>query len=145
MAMAMLGVGELSRRSGLAVSALHFYEAQGLIGSTRTAGNQRRYARDTLRRLAVIQVAQRVGIPLKEIAAAFDALPQGRTPTRADWQRLSSRWNDALTQRIDALTRLRDQLGNCIACGCLSIRRCALYNPGDVRGGEGPGPRQLMP
>lgn len=145
MAIAMLGVGELSRRSGMAVSALHFYEAQGLISSTRSAGNQRRYTRDTLRRLAVIQVAQRVGIPLKEIAAAFDALPQGRTPTRADWQRLSSRWNAALTARIESLTRLRDQLGNCIACGCLSIRKCALYNPADVRGADGAGPRQLLP
>lgn len=142
---ALLTIGEVAKRSGLAASALHFYERQGLIASTRTEGNQRRYPRDVLRRLAVIQVAQRVGIPLKEIAEALRTLPEGRTPTRRDWTRLSTRWRASLDDRIGQLTRLRDRLDTCVGCGCLSIRRCALYNAGDVRGREGPGPRLLMP
>lgn len=144
MAAALLTIGEVAKRSGLAVSALHFYERRHLISSTRTEGNQRRYPRDVLRRLAVIQVAQRVGVPLKEIAEALRTLPQGRTPTRRDWTRLSAHWRASLDARIDGLTRLRDQLDTCIGCGCLSIRRCGLYNPGDVRAGAGPGPRLLI-
>lgn len=140
----MLSVGELSRRSGVAISALHFYEAQGLISSTRTAGNQRRYARDTLRRLAVIQVAQQVGVPLRAIGDALATLPSSRTPTRSDWKKLSSRWHADLTERISQLTRLRDTLDGCIGCGCLSIDRCRLYNPRDIDAAKGPGPRRLL-
>lgn len=144
MSVATITIGEAAKRSGVAVSALHFYERRGLIGSTRSEGNQRRYPKDVLRRLAVIQVAQRAGIPLKEIAEALQALPEGRTPTRRDWMRLSARWHAALDARIIELTRLRDRLDSCIGCGCLSIRRCALYNAGDIRGQDGPGPRLLI-
>jgi MerR family redox-sensitive transcriptional activator SoxR len=140
-----LSVGDVARRSGLAVSALHFYEAEGLIRSHRTQGNQRRYAREVLRRVAIIKVAQRAGIPLKTIREAFKALPQERTPTVADWTRLSSAWKQELERRIDRLTRLRDQLNGCIGCGCLSVRDCPLHNPFDRLAEEGPGPRLLDP
>lgn len=140
-----LSVGEVARRSGLAVSALHFYEAEGLIRSHRTRGNQRRYAREVLRRVAIIKVAQRAGIPLKTIREAFKALPQERTPTVADWTRLSSAWKQELERRIDRLTRLRDHLNGCIGCGCLSVRDCPLHNPLDRLAEEGPGPRLLDP
>lgn len=140
-----LSVGDVARRSGLAVSALHFYEAEGLIRSHRTAGNQRRYGREVLRRVAIIKVAQRAGIPLKTIREAFRALPQERTPTVADWTRLSSAWKQELERRIDRLTRLRDQLNGCIGCGCLSVRDCPLHNPLDRLAEEGPGPRLLDP
>ena len=140
-----LSVGDVARRSGLAVSALHFYEAEGLIRSHRTAGNQRRYAREVLRRVAIIKVAQRAGIPLKTIREAFKALPQERTPTVADWTRLSSAWKQELERRIDRLTRLRDHLNGCIGCGCLSVRDCPLHNPLDRLAEEGPGPRLLDP
>ena len=139
-----LTVGQLAARSGVAVSAVHFYEAKGLISSRRTAGNQRRYTRDTLRRLAVIRVAQRVGIPLRTVAEALDTLPEGRTPTREDWARLSAGWRSELDVRIDQLTRLRDRLTDCIGCGCLSIDRCALRNPEDRLGDAGTGPRRLL-
>ena len=140
-----LSVGDVARRSGLAVSALHFYEAEGLIRSHRTQGNQRRYAREVLRRVAIIKVAQRAGIPLKTIREAFKALPQERTPTVADWTRLSSAWKQELERRIDRLTRLRDQLNGCIGCGGLSVRDCPLHNPFDRLAEEGPGPRLLDP
>ena len=140
-----LSVGDVARRSGLAVSALHFYEAEGLIRSHRTAGNQRRYAREVLRRVAIIKVAQRAGMPLKTIREAFKALPQERTPTVADWARLSSGWKQELERRIDRLTRLRDHLNGCIGCGCLSVRDCPLHNPLDRLAEEGPGPRLLDP
>ena len=140
-----LSVGEVARRSGLAVSALHFYEAEGLIRSHRTQGNQRRYAREVLRRVAIIKVAQRAGMPLKTIREAFKALPQERTPTVADWARLSSGWKQELERRIDRLTRLRDHLNGCIGCGCLSVRDCPLHNPFDRLAEEGPGPRLLDP
>ncbi|MCR4523664.1 MULTISPECIES: redox-sensitive transcriptional activator SoxR [Bosea] len=140
-----LSVGDVARRSGLAVSALHFYEAEGLIRSHRTQGNQRRYAREVLRRVAIIKVAQRAGIPLKTIREAFKALPQERTPTVADWARLSSAWKQELERRIDRLTRLRDHLNGCIGCGCLSVRDCPLHNPLDRLAEEGPGPRLLDP
>ncbi|WP_082493027.1 redox-sensitive transcriptional activator SoxR [Acidovorax sp. Leaf160] len=133
-------VGEVARRSGVAVSALHFYESKGLLDSVRTAGNQRRYPRSVLRRVAVIKVAQRMGVPLAEIAAALQALPAGRTPTAADWRRLSARWKDQLDERIRVLTQLRDQLGGCIGCGCLSLKECPLRNARDVLGQAGPGP-----
>ncbi|MYM33140.1 redox-sensitive transcriptional activator SoxR [Duganella sp. FT50W] len=135
-----LGVGELAERSGVAVSALHFYEAKGLIHSVRTAGNQRRYARSVLRRLAVIKVAQRVGLPLADIASALDALPSGRTPTVADWRRLSATWKRELEERIATLTQLRDQLDGCIGCGCLSLKACPLRNSGDALAQRGAGP-----
>lgn len=135
-----LGVGELAERSGVAVSALHFYEAKGLIHSVRSSGNQRRYARSVLRRLAVIKVAQRVGLPLAEIAQALAALPSGRTPTVADWRRLSAAWKQELEERIKTLTQLRDQLDGCIGCGCLSLKACPLRNSGDEMARQGAGP-----
>ncbi|NZA25266.1 redox-sensitive transcriptional activator SoxR [Luteimonas sp. SJ-92] len=140
-----LAVGEVAARSGVAVSALHFYEKKGLIQALRTAGNQRRYARDVLRRVAVIKVAQRAGVPLAEVREALDTLPGGRTPTAADWSRLSRRWRADLDDRIARLVRLRDQLDGCIGCGCLSLRSCPLRNPDDVLGDQGPGPRLLEP
>lgn len=137
-----LGIGEVARRSGLAVSALHFYERRGLIASTRSGGNQRRYARDVLRRLAVIRVGQRAGIPLETIRAALDTLPASRTPNKRDWARLSAAWRDVLDARIADLQHLRDQLSDCIGCGCLSLRSCRLRNPGDAMGRDGDGPRR---
>lgn len=142
--MGELSVGEVAARSGIAISALHFYETKGLIASRRSAGNQRRYARDVLRRLAVIRVAQRVGIPLETIGAALATLPDARTPTRADWQRLSSLWRGHLDARIHELTRLRDELTDCIGCGCLSLQRCKLSNPADALARLGTGPRRLI-
>jgi MerR family redox-sensitive transcriptional activator SoxR len=140
----MLTVGELAKRAGVAVSTLHFYEAEGLIGSTRTRANHRRYPRGMLRRVAIIKVAQKAGIPLKEIAEALDALPESK-PTVADWRAMASGWRQSLTERIDRLTRLRDQMSDCIGCGCLSISACPLRNPGDRLAAEGAGPRILDP
>lgn len=138
-----LTVGELSARSGVAVSALHFYERKGLISSRRTSGNQRRYRRDVLRRVAMVRIGQRVGIPLAEIAAVLATLPDGRVPTRQDWQELSQRWQARLDARIRDLQNLRNDFGDCIGCGCLSLDRCQLANPADELGGQGPGPRRL--
>lgn len=138
-----LTVGEVAARSGVAVSAIHFYEARGLIRSWRSAGNQRRYPRDVLRRVAVIKVAQRIGVPLAAIQEALAALPEGRTPTAADWARLSARWKADLNERIARLTQLRDQLEGCIGCGCLSLQVCRLRNPLDELSEHGPGPRLL--
>jgi len=135
-----MSVGDVARRSGVAVSALHFYERKGLISSLRTSGNQRRYARDVLRRLAVIRVAQRVGMPLEAVARAFESLPQARAPTKADWAKLSARWQVELEERIHMLQLLRDELTGCIGCGCLSLKRCRLANPDDVLGERGDGP-----
>lgn len=140
-----LSVGEVAARSGVAVSTLHFYEAKGLIRSWRNRGNQRRYPREVLRRVAVIKVAQRVGIPLAVIAEALRALPDGRTPTAEDWRELSAKWRDELDQRIGRLIRLRDELDGCIGCGCLSLKACPLRNPWDVLSEEGAGPRLLDP
>ncbi|WP_371953482.1 redox-sensitive transcriptional activator SoxR [Actinomadura monticuli] len=139
-----LTVGQLAERSGVAVSALHFYESKGLISSRRTAGNQRRFSRDTLRRVSFIKVSQRVGIPLSDIRDALATLPEERTPTVADWARLSETWRSDLDERIRQLERLRDDLTDCIGCGCLSINKCALANPYDRLGDEGPGPRRLL-
>lgn len=139
-----LSVGQLSARSGVAVSALHFYEKQGLITSRRTSGNQRRYQRDTLRRVALIRIAQRVGIPLADVRAALAELPDGRTPTRRDWERLSATWRAELDHRIHDLRQLRDSFSDCVGCGCLSIDRCALANPRDLLASHGPGPRRLI-
>jgi len=135
-----LSVGELSARSGLSVSALHFYERKGLIRSARTAGNQRRYGRDTLRRLGLIQAAQELGIALAEVGRVLAELPDGRTPTREDWERISGHWAADLDRRIAALHRLRENLTGCIGCGCLSIDRCAIFNADDHLGARGPGP-----
>lgn len=139
-----LTVGQVAARSGVAVTALHFYEKKGLITSRRTAGNQRRYRRDTLRRVAFIQVAQRVGIPLRMVAEALATLPEGRTPDRQDWAHLSAQWRTELDLRIDQLVRLRDRLSDCIGCGCLSLDVCALRNPDDRLGERGTGPRRLL-
>lgn len=138
-----LGVGEVARRSGVAVSALHYYESQGLIASERSAGNQRRYRRDALRRIAFVRAAQVVGISLGEIAEALRQLPEQRTPTKADWTRLSSHWRAVLDQRIADLQSLRDKLLGCIGCGCLSLQACRLYNPEDALGVRGPGAQRL--
>ncbi|HEX2012917.1 MAG TPA: redox-sensitive transcriptional activator SoxR [Roseateles sp.] len=141
---ARLTVGEVAKRSGVAVSTLHFYESKGLIASTRSAGNQRRYAREVLRRVAFIKVAQRVGIALGDIAAALGSLPTGAAPTRADWARLSADWRAELDERLAQLKKLRDTLDDCIGCGCLSIDRCRLRNPLDRLGDAGPGPQRLL-
>ena len=139
----ILSVGEVAARSGLSVSALHFYERKGLIRSLRSAGNQRRYERDVLRRLAVIRAAQALGVALSEIAEALGALPAGRALSRKDWGRMSSAWADRLDRRIAALQQLRNTLGDCIGCGCLSIDRCNIFNPDDRMGRDGPGSRLL--
>lgn len=140
-----LSVGEVAKRSGVAVSALHFYESKGLIKSWRNNGNQRRYPRQVLRHVAIIKVAQRLGIPLATIHEAFQALPAGRAPTAEDWNRLSAQWRGDLDDRITRLTQLRDQLTGCIGCGCLSLDICPLVNPEDKLSLQGPGPRLLDP
>jgi MerR family redox-sensitive transcriptional activator SoxR len=140
-----LSVGEVAARCGVPVSTLHFYEAKGLIKSGRTRGNQRRYPREVLRRVAVIKVAQRTGISLASIRHALESLPDGHTPDVADWRRLSTAWRAELDDRIARLTRLRDQLDDCIGCGCLSIKACPLRNPYDELAEQGPGPRLLDP
>jgi MerR family transcriptional regulator, redox-sensitive transcriptional activator SoxR len=135
-----LTIGELSERSGMAASAIRYYEERGLVASRRTTGNQRRYPRATLRRLAFVRTAQRVGLTLEEIETALATLPSNRTPTKADWTRLSRTWRPRLDAQIAQLERLRDTLDSCIGCGCLSLRRCALGNPGDEVAERGPGP-----
>ena len=140
-----LSVGEVAARSGVAVSAIHFYEAKGLIRSRRNRGNQRRYPRGILRLVAVIKVAQRIGMPLATIRDALATLPRGRTPTAADWRRLSALWRTGLEERIERMIRLRDSLTGCIGCGCLSLKVCPLRNPLDRLSEEGPGPRLLDP
>jgi MerR family redox-sensitive transcriptional activator SoxR len=139
----LLTPGELSERSGVAISALHFYEREGLIESRRTAGNQRRYSRDSLRRVAFIRTSQRVGVPLAEIRGALATLPAGRTPTKRDWSRLSRGWRADLEHRIAQLEKLRDTLDECIGCGCLSLRSCALNNTEDHLAEAGSGARIL--
>lgn len=139
-----LTVGQVAERSGVAVSALHFYERQGLIHSRRTAGNQRRYHRTTLRRVAFIRISQRVGIPLARIRQALEELPENRTPTRQDWAAVSAQWRDELDARIAQLVHLRDDLTDCIGCGCLSLDSCTLSNPDDELASAGPGPHRLM-
>ncbi|MDO1581428.1 redox-sensitive transcriptional activator SoxR [Rhizobium oryzicola] len=144
MAAKELTVGEAARRSGVAVSTLHFYEAQGLIHSQRTRSGHRRYTRDVLRRIAVIRVAQSSGLTLQDIADALAALPEKRTPNAKDWERLSSGWRDVLNARITQLTLLRDRLTGCIGCGCLSMSDCPLNNPDDQLSTHGDGPRLLL-
>lgn len=138
-----LTVGQLATRSGVAVTALHFYESKGLIKSNRNPGNQRRYPREVLRRVALIKVAQRLGIPLAEIGQALTNLPNNRAPTAADWQVLSAQWSRDLDERINQLTALRDELNGCIGCGCLSMEACPLRNFGDVLGEHGSGAQLL--
>ena len=140
-----LSVGQLAARSGVAVTALHFYEAKGLIKSNRNAGNQRRYPRDVLRRVVLIKIAQRLGIPLANIGEALQALPDGRTPNAQDWERLSALWREDLDERINKLMLLRDKLNGCIGCGCLSMQACPLRNQGDKLGEYGPGAQLLEP
>lgn len=136
-----LSVGQVAQRGGVSVSALHFYERQGLIFSTRTAGNQRRFQRSVLRRVAVVRAAQRAGIPLSLVATVFQQLPDHGVPTQSDWQRLSEHWHSELTARIAALEQLRGSLGGCIGCGCLSLAECGFVNPDDQVAGKGPGAR----
>jgi len=140
-----LSVGEVARRSGVAISAIHFYETKGLVTSWRNGANQRRYPREALRRVSIIKVAQRLGLPLASVKEALDALPRGRTPTDQDWRRMSGKWHADLDARIATLTLLRDQLSGCIGCGCLSTQSCPLRNPGDKLAARGSGPRLLEP
>lgn len=139
-----LTIGELAARSGLATSALRFYEKEGLIASKRSRGGQRRYARGVLRRVAFVRAAQELGLTLGEIREALASLPDGRTPTKQDWQRLSRGFRATLDARIDGLVRLRDRLDGCIGCGCLSMKSCALYNAGDRAARRGAGARYLI-
>jgi MerR family redox-sensitive transcriptional activator SoxR len=139
----VLTIGELSRRSGVSTSALRFYERKGLIESVRNSGNHRRYEPVTLRRVAFVQAGSAAGIPLAELGAALDSLPRGKAPTKRDWERLSRRWRRELDERIETLHALRGRLTTCIGCGCLSLRTCALLNPGDEAGSLGGGARYL--
>lgn len=141
---AFLTIGEAAGRCGVATSTLRFYEARGLISSVRNAGNQRRYPRATLRRISVIRVAQTLGLTLEEIAEALAALPDRRTPTKRDWERLSTTWRRQLDARIATLQHMREKLSSCIGCGCLSLKSCALYNAGDRAARRGAGPRYLL-
>ena len=141
----LLAIGEVASRSGVAPSALRYYESLGLITSTRTGGGQRRYARAVLRRVAVVQAAQRVGLSLEEIGTAFARLPVDAAPTRQQWTRMARPWQEQVRRRIADLERVRDDLDGCIGCGCLSLQRCALYNPGDELGRDGTGSRRLFP
>ena len=138
-----LTIGQAARRCGVAPSTLRFYEQRGLIASIRGPGNQRRYHRAMLRRISLVRIAQGLGISLAEIGQALDTLPSRRNPTRRDWEKLSREWGRQLDARISALQAVRERLSGCIGCGCLSLDRCALYNPGDRVGAEGPGPRLL--
>lgn len=144
MADSFVDIGELAARSGLAASALRFYETVGLIESVRSTGNRRRFPRSTLRKVAFIRAAQNVGLTLEAIKAALDGLPSGRTPTKADWESLSGQWAALLDEKIAALNRLRTSLGACVGCGCLSLERCALYNPEDAARTRGFGARYLL-
>jgi MerR family redox-sensitive transcriptional activator SoxR len=144
MASNLLSIGDLARRTGLSVSAIRFYEARGLVGAIRTGGNQRRFLRSDIRRLSFAMVAQRLGLTLAEVQAELATLPDGQAPTQADWTAISSRLRDRLNDRIAMLERTRDMLDGCIGCGCLSLERCALYNPADRAGRRGAGPRYLL-
>ncbi|MBN9618930.1 MAG: redox-sensitive transcriptional activator SoxR [Actinobacteria bacterium] len=141
----LLSVGEVSRRTGVSVSALHFYEAQGLIFSHRTSGNQRRYSRHMIRRVSLILVAKRLGIPLREVEEVFRELPHDRRPTKREWDRIARAWSADLELRRAALDRLQRELTSCIGCGCISMSSCRLLNPSDELGEQGPGPHRLEP
>ncbi len=142
--MEWLTIGEVAERSGVATSALRFYETKGLIESERTSGNQRRYPRASLRRVALIRAAREIGLSLGEVTTALERLPHDRTPTKTDWERLSKSWRTRLDQQIAELQALRDDLSNCIGCGCLSLKSCAIFNPSDVIAERGSGPRYLL-
>jgi MerR family transcriptional regulator, redox-sensitive transcriptional activator SoxR len=142
--METLAIGDFAARAGVAPSALRYYEREGLIRSTRTGGNQRRYERAELRRVAFIKIAQQVGVTLDEIRGALAELPEHRTPTKADWARLSAHWRRRLEERIALMERLRDQLTGCIGCGCLSLQRCKLINPSDRLAGRGAGAQMIL-
>jgi MerR family redox-sensitive transcriptional activator SoxR len=139
-----LTIGELSERAGVATSALRFYEAEGLIHATRSPAGQRRFTRDTLRRVSFIRVAQQVGLSLEEIRTALASLPEKRTPNEKDWEKLSRSWRPRIEYQIRMLERLRDRLDGCIGCGCLSLRHCRLLNPEDLAAARGPGPRYVI-
>lgn len=139
-----LTIGTVAERTGVPHSALRFYESEGLLHSTRTSGNQRRYHRDVLRRVAFIRVAQQIGLTLDEIRDAMASLPDNRTPTEADWRRLSTSWRPRIEEQMRVLERLLDRLDGCIGCGCLSLPVCRLFNPGDEVAVRGPGPRKLI-
>ena len=141
----LLPIGEVARRAGMATSALRYYESKGLVQGERTAGGQRRYPRSVLRRLAFVRAAQNVGLSLEEVRSALDGLPDGRTPTPAEWARLSRTWQARLDEQIAGLVALREGLSSCIGCGCLSLRRCGLSNPGDAASTQGTGARYLPP
>ncbi len=138
----LLTIGEVARRAGVSVATVRFYEEKGLLRSTRTAGNQRRFERHVLRRIAVVRAGQRFGLGLAEIGDALAALPDGHPPTTRDWTRMSRRWHELLTARIEAMERVRDGLAGCIGCGCLSLRACPVYNADDELAAEGPGARR---
>jgi len=140
----VITIGEFAKRSGVAASAIRFYEEEGLISSTRTEGGRRQYRREMLRRVGFIRAAQAVGLNLSEIRSALETLPGQRTPTKRDWERLSRAWQPLLQARIDGLIALRDQLASCVGCGCLSLESCALYNPDDVARRRGSGARYLL-
>lgn len=140
----LLTIGQLAGRTGLSVSAIRFYEARGLVSPIRTSGNQRRFLRSDIRRLSFALIAQRLGLTVAEIQAELATLPHGRAPTQRDWTRISERIRGRLNQSIEMLTRARDQLDGCIGCGCLSLDRCALFNPADRASRAGPGPRFLL-
>ncbi len=140
----LLTISETANRCGVAESALRFYESKGLIKSQRTAGNQRRFHRAEIRKISVIRIAQTLGLTLTEIQEALNSLPKQRVPTKKDWDKLSREWSKRLNARIESLQRLRDQLSGCIGCGCLSLKRCALYNKDDQANGQGAGPRFLL-
>ena len=140
---ALLTIGDLARRTGLSVSAIRFYESRGLVGAVRTSGNQRRFLRSDIRRLSFIRIAQQLGFTIEEIGALLAALPEGRTPTQKDWAKISRVFRRRLDERIAAMTHMREKLDECIGCGCLSLRRCALYNPQDRLAAQGAGPQLL--
>ena len=142
--MDQLSIGQVSERTGVAISALRYYEKEGLLRADRTGGGQRRYPREVIRRISFVRIAQQVGLSLEEIRDALTALPNDRTPTKADWARLSSAWRSRLDDQIASLVRLRDDLTSCIGCGCLSLKACSLYNPGDLAASLGTGPRYLI-
>ena len=140
----LLTIGELADRTGLSVSAIRFYEDKGLLEPIRTGGNQRRFLRSDIRRVSFILIAQKLGLTLSQIQWVMRDLPHGRTPTAKDWQRISKAIRASIEARIEALERTRDRLDGCIGCGCLSLEKCAIYNPDDKLGEEGPGPRQIL-
>ncbi len=139
-----LSIGDLAARTGVAVSAIRYYETQGLIASERNTGGQRRFLRSDIRRLSFVLIAQQFGFTIEQIRSQLETLPERRTPTKKDWARISRRFRKELDAKIETLTRLRDQLDGCIGCGCLSLRKCALYNPEDRARRHGAGPRYLL-